>query len=155
VSAPVIGALADRHGKLRVFTLVALLSIAPLFIATQLPRLPLLWVLPFSTLLFILVPGRFGPAMALISGSAEPRLRGSFMSFNAAVQQLGAGAAAFLAGMIIGRAADGSLTRYGWVGGVAVACTLLAILLARGIRIVDTGAPAAPPSPVAPTARPQ
>ena len=143
VTAPLIGALADRYGKQRVFTIVALLSIVPLVISTQLPRLPLLWVLPFSTLLFILLPGRFGPAMALVSGSAEPRLRGSFMSFNASVQQLGAGASALVAGMIIGRAADGSLTRYGWVGAVAVAFTLVAIVLANRIRIVDTGGPAA------------
>jgi len=132
-----------------------LLSIAPLVIITHLPRLTLLWVLPFSTLFFILIPGLFGPAMALISGSAEPRLRGSFMSFNASVQQFGAGISAFIAGLIIGRAADGSLTRYGWVGAVAVVFTLLAIALAHRIRIVDTGVPAAARSPVAPTARPQ
>ena len=104
------------------------------------PRASLAWFLPVSTLFFILVPGRFGPAMALISGSAEPRVRGAFMSFNAAVQQLGAGLAAVAAGAMVGRASDGSLDGYGWVGWLAVAFTLASVLLAFRIRVVDAGA---------------
>jgi predicted MFS family arabinose efflux permease len=61
------------------------------------------------------------------------------MSFNAAIQQLAAGAAALTAGLMIGRAADGSLTRFGWVGVLAVACTLLAIVLAQRVRVVGDG----------------
>ena len=68
--------------------------------------------------------------MALVTGSVAPRLRGSFMSFNASIQQLGAGVASLVAGLVIGRAADGTLTRFGWVGWCAVACTLVAIVLA-------------------------
>ena len=100
-------------------------------------------MLPFSTLFFIFVTGRFGPAMALVSGSVEPRLRGSFMSFNASIQQLGSGAAAMAAGLIIGRAPDGTLTHYGVVGWLAAGCTLLCIWLARRIRVVgdDSHAP--------------
>ena len=90
--------------------------------------------------------------MALISGSALPRLRGSFMTFNAAIQQLGAGLASLAAGLIVGRAADGTLTRYGIVGWIAVGFTLVAIALARRIRIVDRQGdpvpdPGAPPPP--------
>jgi predicted MFS family arabinose efflux permease len=135
-TAQVFGRLADRYGKKRVFTVLALSSIVPILITTHLPRLPLAAVLPFSTLFFILVTGRFGPAMALVSGSVEPRLRGSFMSFNASIQQLGSGVAAMVAGLIVGRAPDGTLTHYGAVGWLAAACTLLAIWLAHRIRIV-------------------
>jgi predicted MFS family arabinose efflux permease len=137
VTAQVFGWLADRHGKARMFTLLAALSIVPILITTHLPPLPLAAVVPFSTLFFILVTGRFGPAMALITGSVEPRLRGSFMSFNASVQQVGSGLAVLASGLIIGRASDGSLTRFGWVGWLAVAFTLLTIALARRIRVVD------------------
>ena len=63
-----------------------------------------------SVVFFMFVPGRFGPAMALVTGSVAPRLRGSFMSFNGAIQQLGAGAASFAAGLLVGRDADGALT---------------------------------------------
>lgn len=140
VTAQVIGRLADRFGKKRVYAYVAVASIAPILAVTHMPRASLAWFLPVSTLFFILVPGRFGPAMALISGSAEPRVRGAFMSFNAAVQQLGAGLAAVAAGAMVGRASDGSLDGYGWVGWLAVAFTLASVLLAFRIRVVDAGA---------------
>lgn len=140
VTAQVIGRLADRFGKKRVYAYVAVASIAPILAVTHMPRASLAWFLPVSTLFFILVPGRFGPAMALISGSAEPRVRGAFMSFNAAVQQLGAGLAAVAAGAMVGLASDGSLDGYGWVGWLAVAFTLASVLLAFRIRVVDVGA---------------
>jgi len=140
VSSQVFGRLADRYGKKRMFTILGFASIVPILITTHLPPLPLVAVLPFSTLFFILVTGRFGPAMALVTGSVDPRVRGSFMSFNSSIQQLGAGAAAMTAGMIIGRAADGTLTHYGAVGWLAVSATLVAIMTARRIRVVDLGA---------------
>ena len=83
VTAQVIGRLADRYGKQRVFTILALISIGPILVQTHLPPLPLAWVVALSVLLFVFVPGRFGPATALVTGSVEPSLRGSFMSFNA------------------------------------------------------------------------
>jgi len=140
VTAQVIGRLADRFGKKRVYACVAVASIVPILAITHMPRASLAWFLPVSTLFFILVPGRFGPAMALISGSAHPRVRGAFMSFNAAVQQLGAGLAALAAGAIVGRASDGSLAGYGWVGWIAVGFTLASVALAFRIRVVDSGA---------------
>ncbi len=134
-----IGWLADRYGKKRVFTILAFVSIVPILLQTYLPPLPLWQVLIVTVVFFVFVPGRFGPAMAIITGSVAPRLRGSFMSFNGAVQQLAAGAASFAAGLMIGRAGDGSLTRYDWVGWCAVAATLLAIVLVWRIRIVPDG----------------
>ncbi|HET9338391.1 MAG TPA: MFS transporter [Casimicrobiaceae bacterium] len=137
VTGQVIGHLADRHGKKRVYAVVALASVAPILAMTHLPRFPLLAFLPLSTVFFILVTGRFGPAMALVSGSAEPRVRGSFMSLNAAIQQFGAGVAAFVAGSLVGKAADGTLTGFGGVGWLAAAFTLVSVALAYRIRVVD------------------
>jgi predicted MFS family arabinose efflux permease len=138
-TAPLIGRLADRYGKKRVFTTLAFISIAPIVVITHLPRLSLGPVIVVTILFFVFVPGRFGPATALITGSVAPRLRGSFMSFIGAVQQLGAGAASFAAGLVIGRGADGSLTHYDWAGWGAVAATLVAVVLARSIMIVPDG----------------
>jgi predicted MFS family arabinose efflux permease len=55
------GACPTKHGKQRVFTIIALLSMLPIVITTHFPRAPLLWVMPFSTLFFVLVSGRFVP----------------------------------------------------------------------------------------------
>ena len=136
VTLQVIGRLADRYGKKRVFSLVAFISVVPIVIVTHMPPLPLASVLPLAVLSFVFVTGRFGPAMALVTAAAAPPLRGSFMSFNGSIQQLGSALAAFAAGMIVGRAADGSLTRFGAVGWLAVACTLACVWLASRVRIV-------------------
>jgi predicted MFS family arabinose efflux permease len=136
VTAQLIGQLADRHGKHRLFTIVAIASIAPILIITHLPRLPLAAALGWSVLFFVLVTGRFGPAMAVVTGSVEPRLRGSFMSFNASVQMTGSALASLASGLIISRAPDGTLLNFGTVGWLAAGCTLLCALLVHGIRIV-------------------
>ena len=91
VTAQVIGRLADRYGTRRLFSILALISLAPILIVTHLPPLSLYWVVPLSVLFFVFVPGRFGPATALVTGSVVPRLRGSFMSFNASIQQFASG----------------------------------------------------------------
>jgi hypothetical protein len=81
--------------------------------------------------------------MAMITASVEPRLRGSFMSVHASVQQFGSAVATLGAGLIIGRAADGALTHYGAVGLVAAAATLAAVPIARALRSAARAVPVA------------
>jgi predicted MFS family arabinose efflux permease len=131
-----IGKLADRHGKRQIFTLIGLISIAPLLITTNLPPVPVPVAICASVIFMVFVSGRFVPAMALVISSVEPRLRGGFMSINSAIQQLGLGAASLLAGTIIGHGAGGTLTRYWLVGFIAVGATLLAISLAWRVKPV-------------------
>jgi len=138
-TAQIIGFLADRYGKRRVFIALALASLVPIFVMTHLPRVPFAAAVAVSIVFFVFVPGRFGPAMALVTGSVEPRLRGSFMSFNASVQQLSSACAALVAGLIVGRAADGALTHYDWVGFIAMAATLIAIALSLRIHVIPDG----------------
>ena len=145
VTAQVIGRLADRYGKERLFTILAVISIVPILITTHMPPLPLAEVVALSVLFFVFVPGRFGPATALVTGSVEPRLRGSFMTFNASIQQLASGFASLAAGLIVGRAPDGELTNFGAVGWLSAACTVVCLWLVRRIRIVDAGSGKAPP----------
>ena len=135
-SSRFIGKLADRYGKRQIFTLIGLISIAPLLITTNLPPAPVWVAICASVIFMVFVSGRFVPAMALVISSVEPRLRGGFMSINSAIQQLGLGAASFLAGTIIGHGAGGTLTNYWLVGFIAVGATLLAIALAWRVKPV-------------------
>lgn len=132
-----IGRLADRHGKREVFALVAGLSIIPIVLSTNMPPVPVWLLICVSTLFFILVSGRFVPAMALVNGGAQPGMRGSLMSFNQALQHLSSGVAALCAGSIVGYTAGGALTGYWIVGLIAVATTLAAIRVAWKIRAVS------------------
>jgi predicted MFS family arabinose efflux permease len=131
-----IGKLADRHGKRQIFTLIGLISIAPLLITTNLPPVPVPIAICASIIFMVFVSGRFVPAMALVISSVEPRLRGGFMSINSAIQQFGMGAASLLAGSIIGHGVGGTLTHYWLVGFIAVGATLLAIALAWRVKPV-------------------
>lgn len=148
-SSPLIGRLADRLGKRRVFTVMALLVIGPIWSVTHLqhPALPL--ALLVTTLLFVVVTGRMIPAMALITSVVDARQRGSFLSINTALQHLSASLASYAAGLIITKAPDGTLLHYELVGYAAIGTTLLAIAVARLIP-----APAAPADAAAAEAEP-
>ena len=129
-----VGRLTDLHGKQRVFMLVACGSALAMLNLTHLPRVPIYLAIASSAFMMCMMSGRFVPAMALMTASVEPRLRGSFMSFNSSIQQLASGTAAFGASLIIGRNDAGELTHYGLVGILASAATLASIYLARRIR---------------------
>jgi predicted MFS family arabinose efflux permease len=130
LSSRSIGRLADHWGKREVFIGVAALSIAPILVVTHIAHASLLMAVVVMIFLMVLVSGRMVPAIALITSSAEPRLRGSFMNFNSSIQQLSAGLAAAGAGAIIGKMPGGALTHYDRVGLLATLCTLISIALA-------------------------
>ena len=132
-----VGRLSDRYGKRRMFVTIAVLSIAPILITTHFPRATLWWVIPFSTLFFVLVSGRFVPAMAMMNGSAVPRLRGSFLSVVASLQALAMGLATIVGSVFLSTSPDGQLVGYGNVGWFAVALTLVAIWMSRYLKAVS------------------
>ncbi|CAM3609476.1 MFS transporter [Polaromonas hydrogenivorans] len=141
-SARWIGRLADRWGKVRTYRLIALLSMAPIFMQTHMPPMALGWVLLCSTLFFTLGLGRAIPAMAITISAVQPPLRGTFLSLNSAVQQLACGAAAFLGGLMISQTPAGTISGYGAAGWLAIGLTGLTILLAGKIHM-HTRPPAA------------
>ena len=141
LSARYFGRLTDRVGKVKVFQRLALAVTLPLMATTLAQGLPLWGLLVVSTLLFTVMSGRMIPGMAMISSAVEPRLRGTFMTLNSAVQSASMGLAALLAGLIIGRDAQGQLTGYWLAGLLGVLASLLSVWLAGRLRL--QGAPAA------------
>ena len=132
LSARYFGQLTDRVGKVKVFQRLALAVVLPLMATTLSQGLPLWGLLAISTLFFTVMSGRMIPGMAMISSAVEPRLRGTFMTLNSAVQSASMGLAALVAGLIIGRDDLGQLTFY-WVAGLlgTVASVLSAWLAGR------------------------
>lgn len=135
-TSPLIGRLADKYGKPKIFTIMALLSIIPLLTTTNMPHAPVWFVLICSTLFFVFISGRMVPSMALITSAVNPAHRGSFMSVNSSALQLGSGVASFLSGLVIKQSASGEILNYNLVGFGAVAFTILAIFIVRGIKPV-------------------
>ena len=109
--------------------------LVPLLAITLLGRQSLWVVLLVSSLLFALMSGRMIPGMAIVTSAANPRLRGTFMTLNAAVQSAAMGLAAFIGGLIISRDAQGAVTHY-WMAAVLGGCaSLAAIVLARRLKL--------------------
>lgn len=129
-----IGRRTDAWGKVRAYRRIAVLSLLPLFVQTHLPPVPLWLMIAFSTLFFILVPGRMVPVMAIMTSAVRPRLRGTFLAMNASVLNLCSGLAAYVGGLLIVME-DGKLVGYGNVGLLAMGMTLLAMVLAGTIRL--------------------
>ena len=140
LTARYFGRLTDRVGKVKVFQRLALAVTLPLMATTLSQGLPLWGLLLISTSFFAMMSGRMIPGMAMISSSVEPRLRGTFMTLNSAVQSASMGLAALVGGLIIGRDAQGHLTLY-WVAGLlGVLASGLSAWLAGRLRL--QGAPA-------------
>jgi predicted MFS family arabinose efflux permease len=133
-TARLIGRLADRHGKVRIFRIVACAALAPLYWQTRLPAVPLWLMILCTTLFFVFVSGRMTPAMAIVASAPEPRLRGTFMFLNGAVQNMFSGIAAWIGGQMVAMQ-DGRLVGYGDVGLLAMIATLASLWLAGRIRL--------------------
>jgi len=139
VTARYFGHLADRHGKLLVFTWLALISAIPTLGVTYLPPSPVWVVLAVTTTYMIFTSGRFVPSMAMITASVENRYRGGFMSVNSAMQQIAAGLATAGAAMLVGSDGSGHITGYPRLGWLSLLFLGAAVLLARRLRV--SGAP--------------
>lgn len=143
LTVTLFGRLADRYGKLRVFRIMATFTVVPILVLTNLPPAPLAVAIAVSTLFMVTTSGRMVPAQALITASAAPRYRGSFLSVTASVQQMASGVAAVLGGWLLGSPGTGKslapLAGYGWVGLLSAAFTLLSVVLAGRLRFAEGG----------------
>ncbi len=136
-AAPVFGKLADRFGKLRIYRIIAPVSAVLLVAVTTLPRVHVaVAVVVFGSLMVSNV-GRMIAAMAMITGSVEPRRRGGFMSANSSIQHIASGLGASLGGIIVSETQDGRIEHFGIVGLIAAASTLTTLWLAGRVRKVE------------------
>ena len=129
MSSRFIGHMSDKYGKVTVFRVLAIVSLVPLLVTTNLPVTPLWIVLINSTAFFILVSGRMIPAMAMVSQVVENKIRGTFMSLVGSVQMLSSGIASVLAGWVVTIGPDGMMQHYNLVGYGAAICGLLTFWL--------------------------
>jgi predicted MFS family arabinose efflux permease len=134
---PLIGRLADKYGRLKIFGYAIFLSAIPVLTITNLGSIPVYFALILTTLFMILVGGRIVPATTMVTSTVHPQNRGSFMSINSSIQQLSSGTAAFFAGLVIVKNADGSLQHYNWIGFFAVAAGFFSLYVAQKLRSAD------------------
>jgi len=124
-ASTILGRLSDKYGKLRVFTICIIISLPLVVIITNMPSIFFPIVLSFFAAWFIVATGRGVTAQAMVSNVVEAEKRGSFMSFNSSVQQLGTGAASLIAGFIVLEGEGGKILRYSWLGYLSMVVLLL------------------------------
>ena len=136
--------MADKHGRLKIFTIFGSLVIIPIVIITNLPPVPLAVALTITAVFFIFSNGRMVPSTTMETAIIKPEVRGSYMSIRSAVQSLTSGLAAFLAGVIIteepsvfGNDAK-ALVHYDYVGIIAVFFSLVSLYIARKLTVVSS-----------------
>ena len=133
LAALYLGKLADKKGKLAVFSVSVFLSLFMVVIITKMPNVPFTIVLLFFAIWFVVATGRIVTAQAMISEVVPPSQRGSFMSVNGSVQQLGSGLAALCAGLIVYTDKSGKIHNYNWVGYFSIFVLLASLLFSRVI----------------------
>jgi MFS transporter, DHA1 family, inner membrane transport protein len=139
VTAPIIGRLADRYGKLLVYCVIVPGSALLMLTISHLPPVRLGVAVAIFGALMMCNVGRMIAAMAMVTSSVAPRRRGAFMSVNSSVQHIASGMGAYFGGAIVSKAADGRIQHFGAVGWIAAICTISSMWLATRVRIADQG----------------
>lgn len=133
ITSPIIGRMADKYGKLRIFIICLFFSLIPIFLITNMPRIPFYYVLVVMGFWFTFSTGRNIPAQAMISAVVKPEQRGQFMSFNSSFQQLFTGMASLLAGFIVVKDASGKIFNYHIVGYLSIIIVMSTVFIARAL----------------------
>ena len=131
IAAIVLGKLSDKIGKLNVFTYSVIFSFVLVWVITNMPILPFPMVIFIFILWFIVATGRAVTAQAMISEVVKSEQRGSYLSFNSSVQQLGTAIASLIAGFIVIQNAKGRLLFFEWVGYISIMVLILGLLAGR------------------------
>ena len=127
-SMNIIGRLADRFGKRRLFSIMVLCAIGATLLLTHLPPVRTPMAITATTLFMICMSGRFVPAMAIMTSAVTRRYRGGFMGVTSAMQHLASGLGSFIGGLILTQTTTG-LKGYNTVGWLSTGVALLSLVL--------------------------
>ncbi len=148
-AANVLGYIADKYGKLKVFIFCCLVSTVLVFLITSVPPIHFTLILALFAIWFVLSTGRGVTSQAMVSNVVPPEQRGSFMNFNGSMQQLGTSVASLVGGVVTAKGVDGKILHYNWLGYLSIAVLLICTIMARSIfRSFDIKKPAEKPEPV-------
>ena len=138
IFSPLIGKIADKNGRYKIFFYLSLFSIFPVLMISNFTSSSLFFLLFTTSLFFIFSGGRMIPTQAMITSAVEPSIRGGFMSLNSAAQQLSIGFCSLLGGLIIKNDEMKQLQNYHIVGLIGVGFTLLAIFVGYKVKPVNS-----------------
>ena len=127
-TGPILGKLADKYGKYRLFVFGSIISLVMVITYTHLGPNPIWIVIVTNVVLFIGISSRMISSSALISGVPEAQDRGAYMGINSSIQQVSGGIASFVAGLIVYQPAKNApLLNFDTVGYVTASTMLITL----------------------------
>jgi predicted MFS family arabinose efflux permease len=137
VIMPLVGKLADRIDKFKLFVAGSALAIVMILVYTNLPPIALWQIIAINMVLFMGIMSRMIPAIALTTSIPEMRDRGAFMSINGSLQQMAGGIAAITAGLIVSQPAkDAPLQNYPVLGLVVAGAIIVCAFFVYRVSVV-------------------
>lgn len=133
---PFFGRLADRYGYVRLFTFASVGALFSIFAITNLPAVSIPIALIATSSFFVVSSGRNVPALSLVTSVVKAENRGSFMSVRNSINEASLAVSSLIAGMIVTEGADGTLEHFNYVGYIAMSMTVVAVFLARKVKVV-------------------
>ncbi|MFY7786681.1 MAG: MFS transporter, partial [Thermoflexibacteraceae bacterium] len=139
-TAPLVGKMVDRVGRVQVLWVFGGLFLLPLYFCTTIGHTSMFVALLLIAFFFITNNGRVIASSTIVSMASPPANRGSFMSFSATINSVGIGIGSYLGGVIITKTPEGVVQNYNIVGYMAIAVGLLIMWLGSRIRNAESAA---------------
>ena len=136
-TGPLVGRLADRHGRFRMFTILIACACGIVFHMSTSGPLPLWHILVNAALFFIFASGRFIPAQATISLAVPSARRGAYMSLVSCARDLSSGITASIGGMVIVKGSGEAIQHFDRLGLIAITLSLASICVFRLVRVAE------------------
>lgn len=136
VLLPLMGKLADRYGRMLIFSIASFFAIGSIFVLTNLDTDSIAVALVVTSSFFVVASGRSVPATTMITSVVRPENRGGFMSIRQSVNEMALFFSTVVAGFIITENPDGKLEGYQYLGYFTMVMSVLAVAAASRIRAV-------------------
>ncbi len=137
ITGPLIGKLADRHGKFQIYFILITGACIVIRMLSSAGLLPVWQTLLLAAFFFTFASGRFVPGQATISLAVPSNRRGAYMSLVACSRDLASGLTTFLGSQIVTQSADGRLLHFDQLGWLAIAVSILSLWIFRQVQSVE------------------
>lgn len=136
-TGPLIGRLADRHGRFRVYVFLIAGACIVIRLLTSSGPLPVWHTLLLAAFFFTFASGRFVPGQAVISMAVPSARRGAYMSLVACSRDLASGLTAYAGGRIVTQGTDGRLLHFERLGWLAIGASLVSLWIFRQVKSAE------------------
>lgn len=136
-TGPQVGKLADRHGRLLIYTAMVFCASTVIWLLTTSGPRPVWQVLVLSAFFFTFASGRFIPGQAAISLAVPRERRGAYMSLVGCARDLASGITAAIGGQVVAKGPGGQLLHFDRLGMLAIGVSVASLLVFRKVRTAE------------------